>query len=608
MIISIYTFNGAKIFFSLLRERRSMFTSTHFDTLSRVSAAQRQSPYFIFYVLCSLLFVPFSNAQWSENTSPTYADLITYYQKLDKEHKEIELYSMGNSDYGLPIYVCIVNGAQDSIKSFEKARNETTILINNAIHPGEPDGVNACLIWLDNWIKSGKKTKDLPVIAIIPAYNVGGMMNRGSTGRANQDGPEEYGFRGNAQNLDLNRDFIKSDSKNAFTFVKIYQGLDPDVFVDTHVSNGADYQYTLTYIANMKERMSPSMKTLTYDNMLPTITKKLKAKKWDLFPYVELMKETPEEGIHAFNDLPRYAMGYAALFDAIGITIETHMLKPFPQRVKATYDMLDEMIKWMSDNKNLIEESREKARTYRQEQTHFNFDYQLTEKRDSILFKGYEYSYPLSLVTDLPRLKYHRDKPYEKFVPYFQTYVSKDSVKIPEYIIIGAQEQQVINRLIENRVEYKILEKDTIIEIYRERIHSFKSLPKPYEGHFYHSEVKSDYEFALVTFKKGDVYINLNQKHRNFILSGLISRAEDSYFRWNFFDSYLQQKEYFSAYVFEEKALEILEQKPWLLEELEVLKENNQTFRESSWEQLFFIYKNSDLFEENYYLLPIFMN
>ncbi|MFN5845824.1 MAG: M14 family zinc carboxypeptidase, partial [Flavobacteriia bacterium] len=237
-------------------------------------------------VLCSLFLAPLSNAQWTGNTSPTYPELIAYYRKLDKEHKEIELYAMGPSDYGLPIYVCVINGAQDSLLTFSKAKQNTTILINNAIHAGEPDGVNACLIWLDEWIKKGKQTEGLPVIAIIPAYNVGGMMNRNGNSRANQNGPEEYGFRGNAQNLDLNRDFIKMDSKNAFTFATIYQALDPDVFVDTHVSNGADYQYTLTYISSMKERMAPSTRSLMHDKLIPDLTRTLKKKKWDLFPYV----------------------------------------------------------------------------------------------------------------------------------------------------------------------------------------------------------------------------------------------------------------------------------------------------------------------------------
>ena len=193
------------------------------------------------------------HSQYDGNTSPSYPDLIKIYIDLAEKNTEIELYNMGQSDFGLPIYLCIINGAQDSIKSFDKARESTTLLINNAIHPGEPDGVNACLIWINDWILAGKKTKNLPVIGIIPAYNVGGMMIRSSSSRANQDGPEEYGFRGNTQNLDLNRDFIKMDSRNMFTFAKIYHGLDPDVFIDTHVSNGADYQYTLTYIASIRE-------------------------------------------------------------------------------------------------------------------------------------------------------------------------------------------------------------------------------------------------------------------------------------------------------------------------------------------------------------------
>jgi hypothetical protein len=555
--------------------------------------------------LCSLLLVSFANAQWNQNTSPTYPELISYYQKMDAQHKEIELYAMGESDYGLPIYVCVVNGAQDSLKTFEKARISTTLLVNNAIHAGEPDGVNACLIWLDNWIKNGKKTNDLPVIAFIPAYNVGGMMNRSSNSRANQNGPEEYGFRGNAQNLDLNRDFIKMDSKNAFTFATIYHALDPDVFVDTHVSNGADYQYTLTYISSMKERLAPSLRTLTYDKVIPSLTSSLKKKKWDLFPYVELVKETPEEGMHAFNDLPRYAMGYASLFDAVSFTVVTHMLKPFPQRVQATHDFIADLIVYTGTYSKEIELARKEARTYWQQVKQFEFAYQLTDKKDSILFKGFEFTNPPSPVTGLPRLKYHEDRPYEKYIPYFQTYRANDSVVIPSYFIIGSQCDEVIKRLIANQVQFKRLEKDTVIQISQERLLEFKSYSKPYEGHFYHSEVQSNVEMVDQQFKKGDILIPTNQYQRNFLLSILISRAEDSYFRWNFFDSYLQQKEYFSPYVFEEKALEILKEKPWIKEELEMMKAAEKSFRESQWDQLYFIYKNSDLFEESYYLLPI---
>ncbi|MCE2682500.1 MAG: M14 family zinc carboxypeptidase [Flavobacteriia bacterium] len=561
---------------------------------------------FLSALYCSC-FLFASHSQWTENQSPSYPELIAHLEKLDAEHKEIELYAMGPSDYGLPIYLCVINGAQDSTKTMAKARKETTILINNAIHAGEPDGINACLIWLDNWIKGGKKTKNLPVIAFIPAYNVGGMMHRGTSSRANQNGPEEYGFRGNAQNLDLNRDFLKMDSQNAFTFAKIYHALNPDVFIDTHVSNGADYQYTLTFIASMRERMAPGLGSLLYDDMIPALTNKLKDKKWDLFPYVELVGETPEKGIHAFNDLPRYAMGYAALFDAMSFTIETHMLKPFPERVKATHDMIDEVIHWTDKNRNAIENERNQAVNYWRKQEHFKFNYSLTEKKDSIRFKGFEHSYPFSEITGLPRLKYHQDKPYEQFIPHFNTYEAKDSVFVPEAFIVGAQCRNIIERLVANGIQFSTLQKDTLIQLGQERVIDFKTISRPYEGHYYHSEVKTEVEKAVVQFKAGDIIVLVNQPGRNFILSALTPKAEDSYFRWNYMDSYLQQKEYFSAYVFEDRALEILAANPWLKEELETLKAANKEFRESQNEQLYFIYKNSPYFEDHLNVLPVFI-
>ncbi|MGB0915556.1 MAG: M14 family zinc carboxypeptidase, partial [Crocinitomicaceae bacterium] len=341
--------------------------------------------------ILSIIAVCFLNqvfAQFDGNTTPNYLELISIYKSLDEEHDEIELFQMGESDYGLPIYLCVLNGANDSIQTFKKAQEETTVFINNAIHPGEPDGVNACLIWINNWIEAGKNTKNLPVIGIIPAYNVGGMMNRSSSSRANQDGPEEYGFRGNAQNLDLNRDFIKMDSKNMFTFAKIYHALDPDVFIDTHVSNGADYQYTMTYIASVRERMSPMLGALMHDDLIPFLAQKSSEKGFDLIPYVDLRGETPEFGIQVFNDLPRYAMGYASLMNAISFTLETHMLKPFPERVESTEIFIDQTIEWTKNNKEKVELARMQTLEWERKMKCYPYNFKLSDVQTEIEFKG----------------------------------------------------------------------------------------------------------------------------------------------------------------------------------------------------------------------------
>ncbi len=544
-------------------------------------------------------------AQFNQNTTPSYLELISIYKRLATEHQEIELYQMGDSDYGLPIYLCVLNGSNDSIQTFKKAQEQTTILINNGIHPGEPDGVNACLIWIDNWVKSGKKTKKLPVIGIIPAYNVGGMMNRSGTSRANQDGPEEYGFRGNAQNLDLNRDFIKMDSKNMFTFAKIFHALDPDIFLDTHVSNGADYQYTMTYIASVRERMAPMLGDLMYEDLIPHLSKMSSKRGYDLIPYVDLKGATPEYGIQVFNDLPRYAMGYASLMNAISFTLETHMLKPFPDRVKATEVFIDETISWTIENQLKVERARAETLKWEEKMRFYPFNFKLTDDQDSIAFKGYKATNMKSEVTGLKRLKYHHNQPYDQQIPYFKTYEAADSVLIPDFYLLGSQCVDVLERLDANNVQYARLKNDTSLQLATSKIVGFETSKKPYEGHYLHNEVKEDVSLAVVNFKKGDVLIPTHQKNKRFIISVLESRTPDSYFAWNFFDSYLQQKEYFSAYVFEDKAALLLKNNQSLKTEFEEKKNEDEDFRNSAWNQLYFIYQRSPYYEPSHNVLPI---
>lgn len=562
----------------------------------------------VFAILSFVLSASLSFSQWNGNTTPGYPELIAYYQQLDKQHPEIELYVAGKSDTDWPIYVCIINGAQDSLKTFEKARNNTTVLINNAIHAGEPDGVNACLIWLDNWIKAGKNTKGLPVIAIIPAYNVGGMFNRSSTSRANQDGPAEYGFRGNAQNLDLNRDFIKMDSPNMQTFAKLYQALDPDVFVDTHVSNGADYQYILTYISSMKERLSPALRALTYERCIPFMEQGLKKYKTEPFPYIELKGDTPEEGITAFNDLPRYAMGYASLFHAVSFTIETHMLKPFPKRVEATRQFLEVLFQWTSANAREIEDSRRKSIQWSRKQAYFRHHYALQDKADSVWFKGYEAVYRSSEVTGAQRLSYDRKKPYTKRVPYYGTYVAQDSALIPKYYVISGAATDVIQRLETNGVVFRKLPWDSVMVVNVSRITDYQTTQRPYEGHYLHYKTQVVKEMDTLRVLTGSIIVPVDQVRAAFILSVLEPKSDDSYFAWNFFDSHLQQKEHFSAYVFEDRAAELLAKDVVIAKAFKEKKAEDPAFAANPDAQLDFIYRQSDYYEQRTAgRLPVFV-
>ena len=563
----------------------------------------------VIFTFCLFInFCSFSQYEIHSNETPSYPELIEILTNLADSSDVIELFNMGSSDYGLPIYLCMVNGSRDSLSTFKKARKETTILFNNAIHPGEPDGINAMLIWLKQVSVNPEVLIKLPVIAFIPAYNVGGMMNRSGNSRANQNGPLEYGFRGNAQNLDLNRDFIKMDSKNAFTFTRIFHAIDPDIFVDNHVSNGADYQYTLTYIANLEDRMSPSIKKITHESLLPNLKKALKTNyQIDLFPYVDLIGKTPEQGITSFNDLPRYSMGYASLFHSIGFTVETHMLKPFPSRVRATYAFMDEIIKWTATHKVLIEKSRNQARDYTSSNSYLLSNYnRVEESHDSILFLGYEHSFPKNKITGLKRLKYDTTAPYKRHIPLMNAFRPMDTISVPEMYFVGRQEKDVIKRLKANKVEMTKIKKDTVMNLGVFRVIEFESSTKPYEGHFQLKNPSIEKDNQLVNLKRGDCVISAKQKNALFIHSVLQPEAEDSYLVWNFFDSYLQQKEYFSSYVFVDKIEEILKRNPTLKKKYKAKLKEDEEFRSSEWNQLYFIYKNSPYFEPTFSVLPIY--
>ncbi|MEJ6617094.1 MAG: hypothetical protein QNL61_09315, partial [Crocinitomicaceae bacterium] len=299
-------------------------------------------------------------------------------------------------------------------------------------------------------------------------------------------------------------------------------------------------------------------------------------------------------------------MGYAAMMNSISFTIETHMLKPFDERVAATKEFIIQTIQWATANSVEIEKERENALKWERDLKEFEFNFQLTEKKDSILFKGFEFSRPISEVTGLPRLKYHQDRPYEKYVPYYKTYVTKSKSHIPDFFILGGQNEEVVKRLKANQFKFEVLTKDTVIQLGRVRIDNYETVKKPYEGHYLHSDVSSNISLSAVKFKKGDILIPAQQRNKRFLVSLMESKSEDSYFNWNFFDSYIQQKEYFSPYVFEDQAVEILKNNLPLKEEFEAKKKRDPEFAKSEWNQLYFIYSRSKYFEPSLNLLPIF--
>jgi hypothetical protein len=455
-----------------------------------------------------------------------------------------------------------------------------------------------------------EKKYNLPtnvVLALIPVYNIGGALNRSVHYRVDQNGPEEKGFRGNAQNLDLNRDFIKCDSKNARSFTKIFHYLNPDVFIDNHVSNGADYQHVMTLIASQHNRLGGAMGAFMNQQFEPALYGLMKEKGFNLVPYVNHFGDTPDKGWSEFWDSPRYSSGYASLWNTFAFVPETHMLKPYPQRVQATYALMQSFITFTAKNSTQIIQLRAAQSRRQQVQTTFPLGWKLDKNQSSLItFKGYEAGRKISHVSGQPRLYYDRAKPYEKKVPFYNIYTDTLSVQKPIAYIIPQGWWKVIELLQLNKVQMQKLQHDTIIEVEAYRIEKYTASPRPFEGHHPNRDVQVSATNKKIGFRKGDFYIPLNQKANRYIIEVLEPQAEDSYFTWNYFDAILSQKEGFSDYVFEETAAAYLQEHPEIKKSLAQKRDLDSGFAKSGAAQLNFIYQLSPYYEPAHMQYPVY--
>ncbi len=561
----------------------------------------------LFPILSSAQSALLSPYEKDNKATATYAEAISFYTQLDKQHDQLNLSEWGMTDAGYPIHVAVLSKDQEFDVQRIKANGKAILFINNAIHPGEPEGVDATMMIVRNYLENPVLQSNLEnvVLVVIPFYNIGGGLNRGSHSRANQNGPVEYGFRGNAKNLDLNRDFIKCDSKNARTFNQIFNHWKPDLFIDNHTSNGADYQYTMTMLTTQEDKLGTVLGKYVREDLLPILYKKMNEQNWEMAPYVNVWGTTPDKGIPGFNDSPRYGSGYGAIHHCIAFVPETHMLKPYPDRLKATYAFMDVVLKETNKRSKEIIEIRKKAIEEYRAESLIPVDWEINRsKADTILFKGYEGKYKPSEVTGLDRLWYDRDAPFEKAIPYWNHFQPKLEIEKPAAYIIPKAYDAVIERLQWNGVDMYQLEKDTELEVEHYYIENYKDRPA-YEGHYLHHSIEVSKKLRNWTYNKGDYVIKTDQPAIRYIMETLEPQAPDSYFAWNFFDGILGQKEGFSAYVFEDIAAEFLKENPKIKTELEEMKNSDPEFAKNMWAQLGWVYSKTPHYEPTHKLYPV---
>jgi len=536
--------------------------------------------------------------KYEENHSLTWEEAISFYRDLDEKYDEATLLEMGMTDAGQPLHLFIISSDGESIPAKIHDKGKAIVLINNGIHPGEPEGIDASARFAADLLANRdglKKYLRNCSVAIIPVYNIGGALTRSRYWRINQNGPEEKGARRNTRFLDLNRDFVKQDSRDARAFAGIYRFLDPDVFLDTHTTNGSDHQFTVTLIATQPEKMFPEMEQFFRNDMLKELYSRMKeTQKNEMVPYVQYTERGEIKAITGFEEHAYYSTGYSALFNSFGFMTETLVYKPYQERVKGTLQFITELVRYTSLNHKEILKLRAEANRRTMEAKEYVIDWeQDTLRWDSIEYHGYSYEETTTPITGRKSGFYNRNKPYTETIRYYNYFNPATTVTAPEAYILPFAWEEVIERLAVNGVEMYQLQNDTILTVESYYIDSFEPARRATQGHYFNSKVQIRTVTQEVDFYKGDYVIPVNQRSNKYIVTMLEPQSESGFFAWNFFDSYLEGQDWYSVWGFESHLKELLDHDPALREAFEKAKREDAKVASDPVAQLQWLYQHT---------------
>ncbi|MFP4288865.1 MAG: M14 family metallopeptidase [Bacteroidales bacterium] len=546
-----------------------------------------------------------------KNETPTYDETIRYARKLADQSPYIHYSIIGKShrNKDIPLLILDMNG-NFSPEAVHNSGNKI-LLVNAAIHPGEPVGKDAGLmLFRDIAIKNmHHQIMDDITLLFIPIMNVDGHERFGPYNRINQDGPREMGWRTNALNLNLNRDFLKTDSDEVSALLDLWQQWDPDFFIDTHSTNGGDYQYAMTYATGTnKENMYKDLAAWVQDTYLSQVEEKMEDDGFPVFPYVTYRSwHDPRSGLRSGVGNPMYSTSYANYRNRPGLLLETHMLKPYKIRVESTYRMLVNTIDVLHHDQSL-QRIVDTADKFTASNDFLNKDFPLSFEmiNDSIMvdFLGVEYKKVKSDLTGGDWFIYDSDKPAKYQIAWFNQHKPNLTVKLPEFYIVPVEYEDVIERLKIHGIEMIELADDKNIQV-----ESYKFSNVSLSGFSREGRQTASFQTESIsetrTYPKGSVIIPMNQSGARLVAMALEPEAYGSYAYWGFFNAIFERVEYFESYTMEQMAREMIKEDPSLKEKLNKEMEENPDMAENPYAILTWFYQQTPYYDQQHNIYPV---
>jgi len=570
----------------------------------------------IFILILSGIIYPQTANSWltffeksGYTETPRYDQTMDYFRKFPAETQFASMNTFGISPQGRELNYLVINRKGLNYPEEIRKSGDAVVMVMCGIHAGEIEGKDAMMLLLREMLITKEKfgLLDNLTFIVIPIFNVDGHERVTKYNRINQNGPREMGWRTTAQNLNLNRDFMKADSPEIKAFLKLWAEWKPDIFIDSHTTDGADHQYSVHYSIPVI-RLSEGQKKFVEKDFLPFVISETEKDGYLMSPYAGYIDGDPLKGLRDWEATPRFSNGYAGLRKRIGFLIEAHMLKPYKERVFATKSVVESILKSVRNNKNLIVDLNRKADEESVQLTRENkiypYGYKTTGKADTLFFRGYKQSKEKSLITGAEIIKFSQEK-LEGFTPFYGELGAGNELTLPEGYLLPIEWMEILEPVDYHGLEYSMTDKALNAIVERTRFTEVKFRNRPYEGRMIPS-FKTITELDTIQIDPEKyVFFPVPQVNSGLLIYLFEPVFDDSFVKWGFFNTIFEEKEYFEDYILEPIAVEMLNSDQNLRMEFEKKLAEEEDFRNNPERRLRFFYERSPYFDSQLNVYPI---
>jgi len=550
------------------------------------------------------------------HVTPDYDETMRFCRQIEGGSRWVKVEIYGTSGQGRDLPLVILSRDRAFTPEQAIATGKPIVLVQNGIHSGEIEGKDASLALMRDIAVLRRRAEllDHCILLVLPIFSVDAHERRGRYNRINQNGPDEMGWRSTPIGLNLNRDYLKAETPEMRAMIsRVYTRWWPHLLVDNHTTDGADYRHDVTYGFNHGAGTPASVTRWLTEAFEGRVVPRIDGMGHLTAPYITFRQgNDPQSGIDFGNSQPRFSTGYAPLHCRPSILVETHMLKPYETRVRATYDLMVALLEEINARPEALlsavadaeAEAIARGRQSDPARREVVLRTRTTDQSVPFAFKGVVTRRDSSDITAsfVPR---YGTEPEDLTIPLYRETAATLTVREPLGYLVPREWAMCRDRLEIHGVRFRRFAKAWSDSVEVQRIAAWSDSGPRFEGHDPIEVRRVTLERRVRSYRPGDLWVPLDQRSAMAAVQLFEAQAPDGLMYWNAFDTVFQQKEYAEDYVMEPIARKMLKDDPALAREFMTKLSSDSAFARSPDQRVNFFFLRSPWNDPEQNLHPV---